>query len=76
MNYFEKIAAFLKEQGEAAFGYSDKYIFIQERVDGGYEADIYDSKTDFINEVEPMDGGIFESENTMEALEFFTEDLL
>ena len=31
---------------------------------------------DFINEEEPLDGGIYEGENALEALNFFLEDLI
>ncbi len=75
MDYFEKIAALLNGKGEAAFGYGDRYIYIQERVEGGYEADIYNSRADYQFELEPLDGGIFKGEIAIEALDFFTEGL-
>lgn len=77
MDYFNKIAAFLEEQGEAAFGYSDKYVEIHKRADGDWDGNIYDSKNDYINNPEEvLDGGIFTGESALEAIQFFTEDLL
>lgn len=76
MDYLKRIAEILEQGDLVSFGFSDKYITVDIRVDGGYEANIYDSKVAFMNEEEPLDGGIFEGESAIEALNFFCEDLL
>lgn len=77
MDYLNKLATFLEEQGEVDFGFSDKYVQVFKRsTDGDFEGNIFDNKTDFINEVECEDGGIFTGESALEAIQFFTEDLL
>ncbi|MEV9527054.1 hypothetical protein AB0W38_00485 [Aliarcobacter butzleri] len=76
MDYLQRIADILQEGDLVSFGFSDKYITVDIRAEGGYEANIYDSKVAFMNEEEPLDGGIFEGESALEALNFFCEDLL
>ncbi len=76
MDYLKRIAEILESGELVSFGFSDKYITVDKRANGGYEANIYDCKTDFINEEEPLDGGIYEGENALEALNFFLEDLI
>ncbi|MCT7596123.1 hypothetical protein [Aliarcobacter butzleri] len=76
MNYLEVIAEKLESGEEVSFGFSDKYLTVDIRAEGGFEVNIYDCKTDFINEKEPIDGGIYEGDNALDALNFFLEDLL
>lgn len=59
--YF-KIVDILLTKEEVTFTYNNHFIYMQERVDGGYEADIYNSEEDHENElIDPIDGGIFET---------------
>lgn len=74
MEYFEKILKNLEEKGETSFGFGDKYIYVQERVDGDYEYDIYNSRADYSLEVDCEDGGIFTGKKE-DLLEFITEGL-
>jgi hypothetical protein len=76
MDYLKRIAEMLEAGDLVSFGFSDKYITVDTRADGGFEANIYECKTDFINEEEPIDGGIYEGDNALDALNFFLEDLL
>ncbi|MCT7632152.1 hypothetical protein [Aliarcobacter butzleri] len=76
MNYLEVIAEMLENGEEVSFGFSDKYLTVDLRSEGGFEANIFECKSDFINECEPVDGGIYEGESALEALEFFTMDLI
>lgn len=76
MDYLKKIAEVLEAGDLVSFGFADKYITIDFRAEGGFEANIYECKTDFINEEEPIDGGIYEGDNALDALNFFLEDLL
>ena len=74
----EKISNMLLEKEEVLFSFNGFYIYIQEKVDGGYEGDIYESEEAFDNGEEPIDGGICDSVLPYIAIEFFkemTEDL-
>ena len=76
MDYLKRIAGILESGELVSFGFSDKYITVEKRADKGYKANIYDCKRDFINEKEPLDGGIYEGENGLEALSFFLKDFI
>jgi hypothetical protein len=69
----EEIVNKLLEQEEVLFHYNNYYIYIQEKVDGGYEGDIYESEEAFDNGENPLDGGICDSIVAIAAIEFFKE---
>ena len=78
MTQLEKISEKLLENEEVLFSFNGFYIYIQERVDGGFEGDIYESEAAFDNGEEPIDGGVCDSVLPNVAIEFFkemTEDL-
>lgn len=76
MDYLKRIAGILESGKLVGFEFSDKYITVDKRADKGYKANIYDCKRDFINGKEPLDGGIYEGENGLEALSFFLKDFI
>ncbi len=53
--------------------YDNHFIYIQERVEGGYEGDVYESKKDYENGEDCLDGGICESIVAFIAIEFFLD---
>jgi hypothetical protein len=65
----------LREKGEVLFSFKEKYIYIQERTDGSYEGDIYESEAAFDNGEDPIDGGICETNDPETAIQFFKEGL-
>jgi len=68
------LAQKLESEEEITFTHNDKFIYIQKRVDEDYEGDIYDSEEAYNNEdIEPLDGGICESESALDAIEFFKD---
>ena len=74
----ERISNILLEKEEVLFFFNNFYIYIQERVEGGYEGDIYASEEAFDNGEEPIDGGVCDSILPYIAIEFFkdmTKDL-
>lgn len=73
MTQLEKISEKLLENEEVLFSFNGYYIYIQERVEGGYEGDIYASEKSFDNGEEPIDGGVCDSELPFIAIEFFKE---
>ncbi len=78
MTQLEKISEKLLKEEEVLFSCNGFYIYIQERVAGGYEGDIYESEAAFDNGEEPIDGGVCDSVLPFVAIEFFkemTEDL-
>ena len=68
-----KIIKKLEEQEEVLFTYKNHYIYIQERVDGGFEGDIYESEKAFDNGEDALDGGICDCQTATEALQFFQD---
>ena len=73
MTQLEKISEKLLENEEVLFSFNGYYIYIQERVEGGYEGDIYASEEAFDNGEEPIDGGVCEAILPFIAIEFFKE---
>ena len=69
----EKIVKTLEEQEEVLFTYKNHYIYIQERIEGGFESDIYESEQSFDNGENAIDGGICDSILATVAIEFFIE---
>lgn len=69
----EKISNILLEKEEVLFSFNGFYIYIQEKVDGGYEGDIYASEVAFDNGEEPIDGGVCDSVLPFVAIEFFKD---
>ena len=67
----EKITDWLIKNEEVLFSFNGYYIYIQERVEGGYEGDIYASEEAFDNGEEPIDGGVCDTEVPFIAIEFF-----
>ena len=75
MDYLKRITEVLESGELVSFGFSDKYITVDKRASGGYEANIYDCKTDFINKKEPLDGWIYHG-IAINALNSFVENLI
>ena len=69
------IEKILKEKGEVLFSFNNRYIYIQERVESGFEGDIYESEEAFDNGEDPLDGGICDCEDAKTAIQFFKEGL-
>lgn len=69
----EKIVNILLEKEEVIFSFNSFYIYIQERLEGGYEGDIYESEEAFDNGKEPLDGGMCDSVLAFIAIEFFKD---
>ena len=58
---------------EVTFTYDSHFIHIQEHSEGGYEGSIYNSKEDYEEGIDPLDGGVCETIVAITALEFFTD---
>ena len=70
--YFKIVDSLLINE-EVTFTYDKHFIYIQERVDGGYEGDIYESKEAYENDEECLDGGVCESIVACVVIEFFMD---
>jgi len=68
-----EIVSELLENEEVTFTYDNHFIYIQERVEGGYEGDIYKSRTEYEAGEDCVDGGICETISAIAAIEFFTD---
>jgi hypothetical protein len=65
----------LLKNKEVSFNYKNHFLYVQERADGDYECDIYESKSDFENEGEIIDGGICETIIAAVAIQFFIDTI-
>ena len=68
-----KIVSELLENEEVTFTYDNHFIYIQERAEGGYEGDIYESEKEYEAGEDCIDGGICETIVAVIAIEFFTD---
>jgi hypothetical protein len=69
----DKIIHILLAEEEVLFHFNNHYIYIQERVEGGYEGDIYTSEEAFDNGEDPLDGGICESVSALTSIVYFLD---
>jgi len=67
-------AELLKQTGCIEITDGNHLIYIQECSDGGFDGSIY-LKKDYIqdNDIDCMDGGIFEDDSALDAIKFFIE---
>jgi len=70
---FMRLTNILLEKEEVTFVYDDYFVEIFEHSEGGYEGNIFNSKEDYENELDPIDGGVIDTVVAIVSLEFFMD---
>ena len=68
---YEVLTKVLEEREEVGFNYNNHYIYIQTHSEGGFDGSVYNSKTEYDNEQECIDGGVCEEVLACVAIDVF-----
>jgi len=70
---FMKLTDILLTEEEITFTYDNHFIHVQESCEGGYDGSVYNSKEEYENAEDPIDGGSCETIVAIAAIEFFMD---
>ena len=70
---YEVLTKVLEEREEVDFNHNNYYIYIQTHSEGGFDGSIYNSKAEYDNEEECLDGGVCEVDEAYVEIDVFIQ---
>jgi len=77
--FFKRVEKELKEEEEVLFQFKEKFFYIQESSEGGFDVNVFENEEDIFDEDEEIefentiDGGFIDTKKRLHAIKFMID---